>query len=182
MRWSDYVTGEYWITPSGRSEFADIDVGEAGHEIIATQEMIDPAVLIEHGIVSADDADEWMFHFVTAMEHGIPDEVGLAAIGGDPELWKLFKKDPRMAYARTGAILAINQDFAVWEVNDHTIKLIQDFLYDQAFENGDIEAEDVADLTGDILIEEYGTGNRFELPVNDFLTAKHKRDLMLMLS
>ena len=210
MRWSDYVSGEWWITPGGGEEYADQDVSDAGHERVAIEALVDQDLLIKllkkhydkiclsttfgsaendaaytilDDITRAENDDE-VFSLIwnylnSPTNHGpavIPPEIGAAAVDGDAEIWDLLNLDPRWAYARKGAVRVINQSFACWKVTADVIKRIQDFILGQAYEAGDLEAEDVADLSGNTTIEEYSTNEYATLPINDFLTVKHKAE------
>jgi hypothetical protein len=194
MKWSDYIRGEWWLLPGGGEEYADQDIGEAGHGLIAIRNMVDADILFpaleRHLILIKDssratdlvaevlaDPDTWEWAFFSLMEmKAIPDYIGTGAVGGDPKIWDLLKVDVRAAYERVGAIRVINKDFSMWKVTDENISRIQDFLLNQVYEAGDIEAEDVAALTGNTTIEESSTGEYVSLPINDFLAHKHKRD------
>jgi hypothetical protein len=209
MRWSDYITGEYWILPSGGSEYADQDVGEAGHEKVALENLVDQDVLFNglikhynrlsrqhipgtpeyealaelldkiHRYIQDDEQFALLWDLLQQQKEGrgvVPSEIGAASVDDNQEVWDLLVQDPRWAFARTGAILVINNNFAAWKINDESIKRIQDFILDQAFEAGDLDPEDVSLLDGDATIEEYATGEFVTLPINDFLTHKHRRD------
>jgi hypothetical protein len=180
-KWKDYIRGEYWIREGGESEFADNDIGDVGHEAIAINQLLDKDALIEGlleaGLIDEDKADEYRddeygSSNVYSLET-IPDEIGIAAAGSE-ERWQDISGDARSAYSKyEGAILAINTDFGVWNVTDFTIQSIQEFIMEQV---GD---ETVEDPKTEMCIEEYETRRMVCLPVMEFLTLKHTKEMWL---
>ena len=144
--WSDYVKGEWWIDDSGFAQFADIDVGDSGHEGIAIDNIVgsyvdEIAEAMEEYNKTADEDDKVdLNHYRQDMEYGggylyyevgIPSDIGEKVMG--KEKWTLLNKDPRLAYAKyENAILVINLNFAAYKITDETIKKIQNFIYEQA--------------------------------------------------
>jgi hypothetical protein len=188
-KWSDYIRGEWWIDKDGESMFADGDLGDAGHEMIAADSMLDKDALIDalnEYVIEYPDSDtaeswnpeEWEGDEDTSaglfFNFGIPDEVGEAVAGAD--VWKDMKKDVRMAFAKWhGAILVINDNFYAWEITAQTIKAIQEHIFGQLYE--DLEEEQVGDMNGDVTVEEAKTKRHVSLPFQDFLLVKFPRDL-----
>lgn len=188
-KWSDFIRGEYWLDDSGESIFADQDLGDVGHEALATNAMIDPDALIDgllaHEMIDARKADELR---ETAEEYGvtsalaeadirmddIPKEVGRAATGS-AEIWKDVTYDVRMAYAKhRGGILVIDRNFSAWKVTADVIRAIQEFVLTQAEEaaGGKID-----DPKTEVAVEEISTGKYANMTVSEFLTIKHPREL-----
>lgn len=183
--WKRYVRGEYWIDPQGRSEFADLNVGEAGHESIALGYLLDKDVLVDGllraGVIGSETAEDLGGDFYDAAsvyaeyEHRIPDEVGTAASAGDApeETWAWIKRgDARRAYAKvTGSILAINTDFGVWKISPTSIRAIQTHLYEMA--------EEALPSNEDYVhIEEFSTGRYAAVPAQEFLTTSTPREVL----
>lgn len=185
--WSDYVRGEWWIDRHGQAEFADIDVGESGHEQLAINAMLDKEILIEgllkSKVVNSDRADELLEkeNDVSAIYFSdlkIPDKVGEASVvdadskASKTEVWKEIKKDVRVAYCKHyGAILGINREFAAWQWRAKEIKAIQDFVFEQA------QGEEIDPGGDEISIEELKTDRYVKMSFDDFVVAKNPRDL-----
>ncbi len=173
--WGDYIRGEYWIDLNGFSLFADIDIGEAGHESIAIDQMLDKDILIEglseeslltEEAIKEYEDDESGASYIFFTEN-IPDNIGIEA-AGSKERWDDLKKDARLAYAKhEGAIAVVNENFYCWNLTNKTINAIQDFL----FENYDPLP------TSDIVIEEGFSGKYARIPIKDFITIKHPGEL-----
>ena len=195
--WGDYVKGEWWLDSSGRSTFADQDIGEAGHEQVAIDSMVDAEALMS-GLVEwyrsgsalsegwirddahnkADDLEAAWGRGTSAAEllavEYIPDEVGAAA-AGSPERWRDVQEDPRTAYAKhEGAILAIDTAFATWKVTDSTIAAIQAFIYDVAAD----EDEDIDDADTEVIIEQLGPPKKWgSMPIKDFMLITKPKEI-----
>ena len=179
--WKDFIRGEWWIDSSGESMFADIDIGDEGHEAIAINQLLDKDLLIdgllEAGLIDEDKADEYRDGEYEASNvyflENIPEEVGIAA-AGSKEDWDDLQLDSRVAYMKhEGAIQAIGTDFAAWEVTDTTIEAIQGFIFEQT------GGETLDDASTEMCIEEYKTSRTVCLPVMEFLTLKTTKELWL---
>lgn len=180
--WRTYVRGEWWIDLDGEPVFADQDIGEAGHEKIAADSMLDLEVLVagllEEGLLTEEEADDYLEGDYGAaalfFTKNIPDEIGIAAARSE-ERWRDLKKDVRMAYAKhEGAILAINTEFFAWEVTAKTIKAIQSFIEGEVYEQG----ANISTLEdSDICVEEASTKRYACLPASEFLLVKYPRQL-----
>jgi GNAT superfamily N-acetyltransferase/8-oxo-dGTP pyrophosphatase MutT (NUDIX family) len=173
LSWKDVVRGEWWITPDGSSEFADQDVGEAGHEAIAVRHYLNK---YEDELKEELDPDADL-DALTEMYfgNGISDEVGERVMG---PIWQELKADARLTYAKhEGMILAINTSFAAYTVTNQTIKAIQDFLGERLSEFGD-------DVTGDteMTVEEFSTGKSHSISISDFLGLKYAAQLWKAIS
>lgn len=184
--WSDYVRGEYWIDESGESIFADQDIGEAGHEALAVDAMLDKEVLLDGLIERAEELElseerleelEWCRNDdvgasgVYFNAGYIPDEVGVEA-AGSKERWQDLKKDARMAYAKhEGAILTINTSFYAWKVTVKTIQAIQSYIYEQ------VNDQEINDPDEELLIEEAETGRHESMAIDRFLQIKTPHQL-----
>lgn len=184
--WRDYVKGEYWLSAYGK-EFADIDVGEAGHEMIAVDRLIDGeemlAALKEWNRQHIEDNETDLV--VDLGEYAdreldvsgaeiyfnirIPDSVGIEVCGHD--LWFDIKKDARFAYMiHENAIMAIGLNFAVWKLDDKSIDIIQDHIYEELQEQEE-------NLSGHLTIDEYSTRKHNTIEVNDFLNMKQSGEV-----
>lgn len=203
MTWKDYIRGEWWIDEYGESLFADVDIGEAGHEIIAIDSMLDKEILAD-GVIKhykaklrkTKGADKkWVRDKIKDqiaeteryrnndemnasqiyLSQEIPEEAGIAA-AGSKEAWEDLVRDARMAYAKhKGAILAVNRDFAAWQVTSKTIEGIQGFILEQS------GGEEIEDKSTEMCVEEHETQRTVCMPVMEFLTLKHPRDLWALL-
>jgi hypothetical protein len=135
--WGGIVSGEWWLTADGDAIFADQDIGDQGHEVIAIDYLLDKDVLIDgleqYGQLSKKDAD---WHRMSD-EYGasslyyefvIDDDLGIEA--SSPSIWRdLQKHDPRIAFMKhQSAIMVIGTAFAAWRVTERTIRAIQDFV------------------------------------------------------
>jgi hypothetical protein len=193
--WEDYIKGEWWIDSSGRSMFADQDLGEAGHEQIAINNMIDRDVLFEELARwyrskaplsegwSRREADERADELLSMLESGsepaevilndyVADSVGSKAAGGMAK-WKALKEDARRAYAKyEGAILAIDRNFAAWRVTESTISAIQSFIEEQA--EGDDEIDDMGTK---VCVEQFEPQKYGCMPVAEFLLIRKPKEL-----
>jgi hypothetical protein len=173
--WGEWVPhGEWWIDDSGYASFADIDIGEQGHESIAVDYLLDKDVLIER-LELGDEykSDEYGASSIYFNEN-IPDDVGIEAIGG-VERWNDLKRDERLAYMKHGrAIHVVGLNFGVWVLDDNSIRRIQDFISE--------EFEDQLRPDHEIWIEEHSKGGQFSMPVGEFLEIKHRRDFDAQLS
>jgi len=194
-QWSDFIRGEYWIDETGGSEFADIDIGDKGHEAIALDVMIDKDVLIDKLIeyyeeqedderyaVEDDiaeleamrddevDASTVYYH----VSHWVPDEIGIAAVGGDKQLWEDIDQDPRLAYAKHfGAIQVVDTNFTTWKITKETLDNIIEFLVEML--GG--EDELASHATERVWIEEVSTNRSAGPTVSELLNMKSARDL-----
>jgi hypothetical protein len=167
------VRGEWWISESGEAEFADQDVGEAGHERIALQhffgdhfdEFAEALEAKGKKIQETDDLLElWAF--------GELDDAMVDEIMG-PELHKEIKDDVRMAYAkRKGAILAIDTNFAAYKITNKTIQAIQKFLEEQLG-----QFNESVDGDTEMMVEEYSTNKSKSISISDFLGLKYAAQL-----
>jgi hypothetical protein len=164
--WEGFIRGEYWIDSTGESHFADVDVGDKGHEAIALDMLLDKDALVE-GLIEyyEGQTDEYKEQYdvdgklaelasyleddemdssnVYVLEY-IPDEAGIAGAGGDKQLWEDIQQDVRLAFAKhTGAIAVVDTNFYAWKVTKDTLKRILDFLYEELDgEDGFIAAKD----------------------------------------
>jgi hypothetical protein len=190
--WGGLFRGEWWLDEHGQSEYADGDIGDKGHEVIAVDNMVDKDMLIDglaekytqelnSGLIDEDECA----YYLNQLEDLKSDEVGASAIIEEldipdsigeqatrsPEVWHDLKKDAREAYSKYyGAIRVINNSFCAYKITDKTIEAIKIFLFEQAddlIENTDEEIE----------IEESSTGNFISIPVKEFLEIKHPGQL-----
>jgi hypothetical protein len=191
--WGGLIRGEWWLNEDGSSEFADIDIGEKGHEAIAIDSMIDKDIVLdellekykkefEDGVIDEEELTYYLNQIeeysnndqidssFLFFEMGIPDEIGMKAVKS-PEMWKDIKYDARQAYSKYyGAIRVINNSFSTYKITDKTIEAIKDFLFQEAddlIEESDQEIE----------VEEDSTGNYISIPVKDFLEIKYPGQL-----
>jgi len=184
------VRGEWWITKDG-AEFADGDIGDAGHELIAISTILPDRDAVVEAIVQSVREGKWVPDWVPRLQEGagadyenggaqvwyeyghyINEEQGTALVGS-LEVWKALKKqDARYVFARYyGAIRVINRQFELWELTADAIHAIQEFLYDQA------SGEDMTGGDQEICLEEIKTQNYTCVAIDEFLTAKHPRDV-----
>jgi hypothetical protein len=156
--WGNFIRGEYWIDQYGEAQYADLDVGEKGHEAIALDLMLDKEALVD-GLIEyyespqaledgwqqeeipekvselawlrdSDDVDP--SHVYAQEQNVISDEVGAAATDGGKRVWDVLKNDARLAYAQhTGAIAVVDRNFYAWRVTKDTIENILYFLQEQ---------------------------------------------------
>lgn len=187
--WSDYVRGEWWINEDGSSDYADVLTGDAGHEQIAIERMIDEdsirdALLNELDSGKRDDdTNRKMIHLLDYLRPtrryddsnvfeilsklvDVPESVGIKATGSK-DAWNDLKNDPRFAYMRhQNAIRVINNQFQAWKVTPKTIRAIQNFLYEQS------AGDDAPEGDTEVCVEEVGTRKYACKPVSEFLTIK----------
>lgn len=191
-RWGDIITGEWWITPYGQSEYADQDVGDVGHEMVAADYMIDKELLLDYlkdywkeqldnGEIDEqeykeqiDDLSSYYSDEVNAshvfFNVFIPEEVG-AKVVGSQDKWRDIKSDIRLAFAKyDGAIMVINTSFYVWEITEDSINKIHNFIFEQ------IENEEI-NKNAEIIIEEASTKRRVLVDLDQFLMIKYPAEL-----
>jgi hypothetical protein len=189
LRWKDFIRGEWWIDKYGESIFADGDIGEAGHELIAADSLLDKDALVEamneyveenpdENASESWNPEEWESDETGAGElffsGDIPDEVGERVAGA--ELWRDMKQDVRLAFAkREGAILVINDNFYAWEITQQTIKAIQEHIAGQLYEQ--LDEEDVLRIDGEVVVEEAKTKRHVSTDFKEFMLVKYPRDL-----
>ena len=174
--WSDYVKGEWWISPDGHAEFADSNIGDMGHEGIAERNILgdyadelwealeaynaahpDEAVKLVDREHDEGDAIHQQYH-----DGGIPPEVGEQVLG--KERWDLFRSDVRTYYMKfDDMVLAINLTFAVWKLSDQHIKVIQTLIAEEA-------QDEVEDAESEMSIEELSTQRYVTMPVQYFMS------------
>lgn len=191
--WRDYVRGEWWIDRTGQSEFADMDVGEAGHERIAVENMLDRDALVE-GLAGwyrskeplkngwgRDEANDKASEIQDAESAAdifftefVPDSVGAKA-AGSLQRWRDLKTDARLAYAKhEGAILAINKNFFAYRVTEETIAAIQSFIEELVSEGGE---DDPIDGSADICVEQGEPTKYACLPADEFMLIRKPKEL-----
>jgi hypothetical protein len=174
-RWASVIRGEWWIDSSGQALFADQDIGEAGHEILAADYLLDKDALLEglkerypeeaerlENDYGGDEAGASAIFF----NENVPDDIGAAA-AGNMQKWHDIKKDVRLAFVKyDNAIMAINTDFWVWVLNDDAISRIQGFIIE--------EAEEISpQSTDEVTIEEASTKKNNSMPIGEFLGIKY---------
>jgi hypothetical protein len=190
--WEGWIRGEYWIDSSGESHFADIDIGDKGHEAIALDMLLDKDALVEGliGYYEAQD-DEYKEQYdvegeiaklqgylddyemdasnVYALEY-IPDEVGIAGAGGDARLWADIQEDVRLAFTKhRGAIAVVDTNFYAWKVTKDVIRRIVDFLHEEL--GG--EDEFIAAKDNMIWIEEGSKGRSTGVTLGELLDLEN---------
>lgn len=196
-RWGSIITGEWWITPYGEAEYADQDVGDVGHEIIAANYMIDKELLLDclkdywkeqfsNGEIDEQEYDEQIDDLSTYYSDEanagyvffnvfIPDEIG-AKVVGSVDKWRDIKSDIRLAFAKyEGAIMVINTSFYAWKVTEDSINKIHSFIYEQI---SDEEINKDATIT----IEEASTKKNVTVELDEFLTMKYPSELWRVMS
>lgn len=179
--WSDYVRGEWWVDDRGYAEFCDANVSDQGHEAVAERHILgDHAddlweALEEWNKENPEDKvkladreyDEGSAIHEQYHDGGIPNEVGEKVMGA--EKWKLLKDDSRTAYMKYyGVIRVINLNFGVWKLEDKHLKIIQNFLSEEA--QGEFD-----DPETELLLEEASTGKYMEMPVQYFMALDRVR-------
>ena len=115
QRWSEVIKGEWWIDDSGFAEYADVDIGDTGHEGIAIRSVIGGVKEeLEEELIAwytdSFDEDEVSFDWdlkklkdtlghnwedemaEVYIDGGIPAVVGEKVLGA--EKWKLLRDDP----------------------------------------------------------------------------------------
>lgn len=191
-RWESIITGEWWITPYGGSEYADRDVGDYGHEIIAANYMIDKDLLLDYlkeyydaelssGNIDEQEYDEQIKNLdiyknddtnsghVFFNEY-IPEEIGVKLVGNEQK-WRDMKEDIRLAFAKyDGAIMVINTSFYAWKITEDTIDKIHSFIFEQ------IDDEEIS-KDAEITIEEASTKKNITVDLDQFLTIKYPAEL-----
>jgi len=189
--WSCFIRGEYWIHPDGGSEFADIDIGESGHEAIALDNMLDLDRLVA-GLVSYyenqdeeykeqyntdDDIDRInSYESVAAiyLNEYIPDQIGIASVDAPAskreKIWRDIRDDARTAYAKhKGAIQVVDVNFYVWKLTKKHLDQIIDFLYEQlGDEDGFVASKDEK-----IWIEEGETKRTASITLSELMSIKN---------
>lgn len=191
-RWSAVITGEWWITKDGQSEYADQDVGDVGHEIVAANYMIDKELLLDYlkdywkGQLDSSEIDQQEYeeqiddlssYYSDEVNAGhvffnvfIPEEIG-AKVVGSLDKWKDMKSDIRLAFAKyEGAIMVINTSFYAWKVTEDTINNIHNFIFEQ------IDDEEI-NKDAEILVEEASTKKRIAIDLDQFLMIKYPAEL-----
>ncbi len=183
--WGDFIRGEYWIDPYGESHYADIDVGEAGHESIAVDLMVDKDALLDElvsrGIMTEGAADEHRNDeesgsYLLFLDHkdALPDEAG-AHVAGGLQRWLDLKQDPRYAYAKhEKGIRVVDTNFYAWKVTKDTLRRIVGFVQDQLFED---EADIRANRNREVWIEEGSTGRSAGPTLEELMVMDSPRDL-----
>lgn len=181
--WEDIIKGEWWINKDGTSDYADQDVGEAGHEMIAIKNLLSEfsdnfREAFEEENISGDNIREFIesddFEYLEYAYHNneIPDSIGVKAMG---ELWNEMKKDSRSAYSKhTGAILVINHNFAAWKIDAASLRAMQNFIWEQMSENK------INLKNAEVVVSEQSTGNYNSIPVDNFLQLKGPRQLWMI--
>lgn len=167
-KWSDYITGEWWIDEYGGS----IEVGEdsgSSHEATAIEAILSSAAEEILEALGKDSSDEGELASWYVMGE-IPDKVVLNAIG--KEKFDLLKKDARLAYAKYHKMIyAINLEFVVWKLTDKHLSAIQTFLNSEAWD--EVGKDDKSELS----VEEAATKRRVEMPVEYFMTLDRAKQV-----
>lgn len=184
--WRDFIRGEWWLVPGQEAQFADQEVGEAGHRQLALDAMFDNNVLVAwlviEGMLDAGQEQE-------ARDNGAAFTIDTARAVWGLEVWPAsvlrdaFMKDvrfkaevaqealrnPYMVYMEFwGAIRVAGPAFQMFKLGTKQIEAIQSFLL-----------EHIADAAPDrssITIEDVETGST-EISIEEFLVAKRPRDV-----
>lgn len=191
-RWGSIITGEWWITQHGEAEYADQDVGDIGHEMIAANYMIDKDLLLgnlqeywkdqfDSGNIDEQEYNEQIENLIQYSDDNmssgdlffnefIPDEAGTKTVGSLTK-WNDIKSDIRAAFAKYDeAIMVINTSFLAWKVTEDAINRMQRFIWEQ------IEDEEIM-KGAEITIEEAGTRKNITINLDQFLTIKYPAEL-----
>ena len=129
--------GEYWIDESGQTEYADGDVGDTNHEMIAFKAAL--------GLDEDEyESREWL---IPGVKFTLAQQKELLKLGVSKKVVDYFKKgaDARdYALEHMGWVRVRMRDFQVWTLDDARLKLIQgaDF-WDEGDED---ESEDTINL------------------------------------
>ena len=230
-RWAGLIRGEWWLTPEGDAEFADQDEGDAGHEKIAIDRLLNKDTLIDlitqqllleesrekedlsrqlllfeedrervaeleslrrseenrekaavarliADLESLRRSDEYGASAVYFEYIGlITAEIGAAA-AGTLEKWYEIRRDPRLAYAKEGAIAVIGTNFYGWRIDKNAIKRMKSFLYDE-LDNAADSPEDMSEASRNIevCVEEASVQRFACFTVEEFLQLKHPGQL-----
>jgi hypothetical protein len=186
--WGNLVSGEWWITPAGEFEFADIDVGDYGHEYIAVNYLFDKDIAIDLlkdkayndlklNIISEEECNEILEKLESYTNEDpaalffneeIPNDIGKLAC----DCWDDLNKDPRLAFAKKGAILVIDTNFYLWKLTKDSIENIKNFI----FENSQMETE-LENSDNEIIIEEASTKKSSTIPFNEFLMISNPGEI-----
>jgi len=191
--WGDYVRGEWWITLDGDDMFADGDIGPAGHEQIAIDSMLDKDQLINaivRGVLDCEPED--IAEAITTEVEDLrwDDEIGSSNVfaqygcyvtdssaeklmRGGLKGWRLLQQDARAAFSRYwGAIHVINFEFSVWQLTPKSLTSMQNWL-ESKLEGDEVHPRDDTELC----ITEWESKRYNCLEINEFLTARHPRDV-----
>jgi hypothetical protein len=145
------LRGEWWLDDSGQSTFADGDIGDANHEMVAMESALG---------ISFENPDEDMPEMIPHEKLSNEAVSWLRDQGVDEAAIDHFKrgKDPRdYAMNKMGWVRVKDNMFQASAFNDNALKNIQNFI----FEN--IEHPEEAE--GEVMVEEMSTNNVYELPI-----------------
>lgn len=150
------MNGEWWIDEGGQTTFADGDVGDMNHEIVAFRAAlgIDPE---EH-----PDAPE-MYPGVPLSNEAI---TWLQANDANEEAIKFLKNglDPRAYALRHMNWIRVKDDnFQMWDFNDDAMNRIADFIYEET--GGDLDDD------AEIYVEQLKDHKTWSIPAEKLLAA-----------
>lgn len=183
-QYRQFVSGEYWIDKYGQSEFADINLGDIGHEGIAFRNLVDKDKLInlleEYYLKNPEIYDEGDIERLDEYRNededaasleaniDIPDEVWLALFDNDSEKAAMVKDDVRMAYAKyENATLVIDDNFFVYELNRKNLDNIIDFIYENTND------DDLGNCSETVSIEQANPKKYNEIPIKYLIDMKY---------
>ena len=128
---SDGLRGEWWIDDSGSATFADGDIGDQNHEIIAFWSAlgVDPDETFSLGEILPDE--------------GLSEEQasGLLEMGADPKAVEFFSGDGGDArdfmMVERAWIRVADSNFQLWNLDDEALGRIRDFINNEYPEDED---------------------------------------------